>query len=205
MGAMLLLSSVPRSEHDPDPCSDLEAAVANTAAAANIAMHPVTGAFADPSVAELVARHVEQEVAHVLLSCARGQTNHQCQSAGVAGTAYIGVAATAIVPSAASIPLVAPRHQWHALSGDVARGGGVTSAPTPSMAPTHTPTSSVAAAAASHELTGSLGCNQSNTNCQTASDGVPTPEQALVLIARRDILVAEDQIHLYFCTESSAR
>jgi len=47
---MLLLSSAPRSEHDPDPCSDLEAPAApNTAAAANIAMHPITGAFADPS------------------------------------------------------------------------------------------------------------------------------------------------------------
>ena len=31
-----------------------------------------------PTAAELVARHVEQEVAHVLLSCATGQTNHQC-------------------------------------------------------------------------------------------------------------------------------
>ena len=46
---MLLLTSDARSEHDPDPCPDLEAAAANTAAAANIAMHPVTGAFADPS------------------------------------------------------------------------------------------------------------------------------------------------------------
>ena len=82
-----------------------------------------------PTAVELVARHVEQEVAHALLFCARGQTSHQCQSAGVAGAACSGVAATAIVPSA-------------------------------------------------------------------ASDGVPTPEQAL-LIARRDILVAEDQIHVH--------
>ena len=44
---MLLLSSAPRSEHDPDPCPDLEAAAPNIAAA--IAMNPVTGAFADPS------------------------------------------------------------------------------------------------------------------------------------------------------------
>ena len=130
----------------------------------------------------------------MLLSCARGQTSHQCQSAGVARTAYIGVAATALVPSAASIPLVAPRHQWHALSGGEARGCGVTAAFTPSVAPTHTPTSSVPAAA-SHELAGSLGCSQSNTNCLT-SNGVPTSEQAL-LIARRDILVAEGQIHVH--------
>ena len=141
-----------------------------------------------PTVAELVAR---QEVAHVLLSCARGQTSHQCQSASVAGAACSGVAATRIVPSAASIPLVAPRHQWHALSGD-----GFTAAPTPSVASTHTPTSSVAAAAASHELTGSLGCSQSNTNCLMASNGEPTPEQAL-LVARRDILVSQDQIHVH--------
>ena len=54
---MLLPSSAPRSEHEtnhqatkhqaashhPDPCSKLEAA------AANIAMHPITGAFADAS------------------------------------------------------------------------------------------------------------------------------------------------------------
>eukprot|EP00964_Phaeocystis_antarctica_P142311 scaffold107566_cov69-Phaeocystis_antarctica.AAC.1 len=47
---MLLTSDAPRSEHNPDPCPDLEAAAPNTAAAAaNIAMHPVTGAFADPS------------------------------------------------------------------------------------------------------------------------------------------------------------
>ena len=127
----------------------------------------------------------------MLLSCARGQTSHQCQSASVAGAACSGVAATRIVPSAASIPLVAPRHQWHALSGD-----GFTAAPTPSVASTHTPTSSVAAAAASHELTGSLGCSQSNTNCLMASNGEPTPEQAL-LVARRDILVSQDQIHVH--------
>ena len=47
--AMLLPSSASRSEDDPDPCPDLEAAAANTAATANIAMHPVTGAFANPS------------------------------------------------------------------------------------------------------------------------------------------------------------
>ena len=40
---LLLANDAPRSEHDPD----LE--VENTAAAANIAMNPVTGAFADPS------------------------------------------------------------------------------------------------------------------------------------------------------------
>ena len=130
----------------------------------------------------------------MLLSCARGQNSHQCQSAGVAGAACSSVAATVTVPS---IPVVAPRQQRHALSGGEARGGGVTAAPTPSVAPTHTPTSSVAAAAAaSHELTGSLGCSQSNTHRRTASDGVPTPEQAL-LIARRDILIAEDQIHVH--------
>ena len=44
---MLLLSSAPRSEDDPDPCPDLEAAAPNTAVA--IAMNTVTGAFADPS------------------------------------------------------------------------------------------------------------------------------------------------------------
>ena len=44
LGSMLLLANdAPRSEHDPD----LE--VENTAAAANIAMNPVTGAFADAS------------------------------------------------------------------------------------------------------------------------------------------------------------
>ena len=46
---LLLASDAPRSEHDPDPCPDLEAAATITAAAANIAMHPITGAFADPS------------------------------------------------------------------------------------------------------------------------------------------------------------
>ena len=133
----------------------------------------------------------------MLLSCARGQTSsHQCQSAGVKGAraACSSVAAMATIPSAASIPLVVPPHQCHALSGDVARGGGVKAAPTPSVA--HTPTSSVAAAAAFHELTGSLGCNQSDTSCLTAADGMPTPEQAL-LVARRDILVAEDQINVH--------
>eukprot|EP00964_Phaeocystis_antarctica_P005420 scaffold2960_cov61-Phaeocystis_antarctica.AAC.4 len=45
---LLLASEAPRSEHDPDPCACPEAAAANTAAA-NIAMNPVTGAFADPS------------------------------------------------------------------------------------------------------------------------------------------------------------
>ena len=44
---MLMLSSAPRSEHDPNPCSDLEAAAPNTAVA--IAINTVTGAFADPS------------------------------------------------------------------------------------------------------------------------------------------------------------
>ena len=70
----------------------------------------------------------------MLLSCARGQTSNQCQSAGVAGAACSGLAATAIVPSATFIPLVAPRHQWLALSGGKARGGGVTTAPTLSVA-----------------------------------------------------------------------
>ena len=77
----------------------------------------------------------------------------------------------------------------------VARGGEVTAAPTPSVAPTHTPTSSEAAAAF-HELAGSSGSSQSNTDCLAATNGVPTPEQAL-LIARRDILVAEDQVHVH--------
>ena len=44
----------------------------------------------------------------MLLSCARGQTSHQCQSAGVAGAACSGVAATAIVPSAASNAVPTP-------------------------------------------------------------------------------------------------
>ena len=44
----MLLPSSARSEHDPDLCPDLEAAAANITAA-NIAMNPVTGAFADPS------------------------------------------------------------------------------------------------------------------------------------------------------------
>ena len=43
---LLLAADALRSEHDPDPCPDLEAAAANTA---TIAMNPVTGAFADPS------------------------------------------------------------------------------------------------------------------------------------------------------------
>merc|ERR1740130_1271193 len=47
--AMLLEAAVPRSEHDPD----LEAAAAainlEAAAAADLAMHPVTGAFVDSS------------------------------------------------------------------------------------------------------------------------------------------------------------
>ena len=78
----------------------------------------------------------------------------------------------------------------------MARGGGVTSAPTPSVAPTHTPTSSAAATAASHELTGSKGPSQSNTDYLTASNGEPTPKQAL-LIACRDILVAHDEVHVH--------
>ena len=101
----------------------------------------------------------------MMLSCARGQTNHHCQSAEAACS---GVVAVANFPSAAPIPRATL---------------------------TRTCTSSVAAAA-SHELTDSLGCSQSNTDCLAAANGEPTPEQAL-LIACRDILVAEDQIQVY--------
>ena len=175
-----------------------------------------------PTVAELVARHVEQEVANVLLSCAGGQTNHHCESAEAACR---GTAATASAPSAApstpSSPCATLTHTpasslaaaaSHELTGSlscsqgntdclaasnaVARGGEVTSAPTPSVAPTHTPTSSAAATAASHELTGSKGPSQSNTDYLTASNGAPTPKQAL-LIACRDILVAHDEVHVH--------
>ena len=118
-----------------------------------------------PTRAELDAQHhVEQDVAHVMLSCARGQTNHHCQSAEAACS---GVVAVANFPSAAPIPRATL---------------------------TRTCTSSVAAAA-SHELTDSLGCSQSNTDYRMASNAVPTPEQAL-LIARRSILVAQDPIHV---------
>ena len=122
-----------------------------------------------PARAELDAPQcaVEQEVAHVLLSCARGETNHQRQSAEAVGS---GGAAGADLPCAAPIPRATL---------------------------THRSTSSVAAAA-SHELSGSSGCS--------ASNGVPTPEQGLtpeqktpeqaLLLARRSMLVAQDQIHL---------
>ena len=98
----------------------------------------------------------------MLLSCARGETNHQRQSAEAVGR---GGAAGADLPCAAPIPRATL---------------------------THRPTSSVAAAA-SHELSGSCGCS--------ASNGVPTPEQGLtpeqaLLLARRSMLVAQDQIHL---------
>ena len=92
----------------------------------------------------------------MLLSCARGETNHQRQSAEAVGS---GGAAGADLPCAAPIPRATL---------------------------THRSTSSIAAAA-SHELSGSCGCS--------ASNGVPTPEQAL-LVARRSMLVAQDQIHL---------
>eukprot|EP00964_Phaeocystis_antarctica_P018642 scaffold10289_cov47-Phaeocystis_antarctica.AAC.1 len=58
---------------------------------------------------------VEQEVAHVLLSCARGQTNHQYPNTGTAGTgaACSGVAALVPSSSAIHIPSVAPpNRQW---------------------------------------------------------------------------------------------
>ena len=97
---------------------------------------------------------VEQEVAHALLSCARGQTNHQCPSAGTAGTgaACSGVAAlvsscSALVhptPSAVApptpTPSVAPTSRQlyrHAQTAEVACCGVAATAlpPTPSMAP----------------------------------------------------------------------
>ena len=87
----------------------------------------------------------------------------------------------------------------------------VAAAASPSAAPsipltqcatlTHTASvSSVAAAPpASHELTGGLGCSQSGTDYLAASNGVPTltPEREALLVARRDILAAQDQIHVY--------
>ena len=115
-----------------------------------------------PARAELDAqpRAVEREVAHALLSCARGETHHQGQSAEAAcGSGAAG----------ADLPCAAPI------------------LPIPRATLTHRSTSSVAAAA-SHELSGSVGCSAS-------SNGVPTPEQAL-LVARRSMLLAQDQIHL---------
>ena len=98
---------------------------------------------------------VEQEVAHVLLSCARGQTNHQCPTAGTAGTgaACSGVAAlvsscSALVPAApvlsvappTPVPSVAPpNRQWywqHPQTTEACGGVAATALPsTPSMAP----------------------------------------------------------------------
>ena len=141
-----------------------------------------------PTVAELVARPVEWEVANLLLSCARGQTDHQCQSAE---TACIGVTATACSPSAA------PSVPFHRVFPSAAPSVPLT------QCATLTDTTSVslvaAAPAASHELTGGLGCSQSDTDYLAASNGVPTltPEQEALLVARRDILAAQDQIHVY--------
>ena len=56
---------------------------------------------------------VEQEVAHVLLSCARGQSSHQCPNAGTpeTGAACSGVAA--LVSSCSSlVPSAAPSHPF---------------------------------------------------------------------------------------------
>ena len=84
----------------------------------------------------------EHEVAHVLLSCAGGQANHQTgqanhqngQGAGVAAEAVgSGVAALATVPSAAPIPCAVPNQQWHAQSmAGVACGGVAAMATAPS-------------------------------------------------------------------------
>ena len=153
------------------------------------------------TVAELVARHVEREVANVLLSCARGQTDHQCQSAE---TACIGVTATACSPSAApSVPFhpvspsAAPSIPFHSVSPSAAPSVPLTQCAT--LTDTASVSSVVAAPAASHELTGGLGCSQSDTDYLAASNGVPTltPEQEALLVARRDILAAQDQIHVY--------
>ena len=152
-----------------------------------------------PTVAELVARHVEREVANVLLSCARGQTDHQCQSAE---TACIGVTATACSPSAApSVPFhpvspsAAPSIPFHPVSPSAAPSVPLTQCTT--LTHTASVPSVAAAPAASHELTGGLGCSQSDY--LAASNGVPTltPEQEALLVARRDILAAQDQIHVY--------
>ena len=137
------------------------------------------------NVADLVARHVEKEVAHLLLSCARGgHTTHQSESTEASTkAACTSVAATACSTSAAP-------------------------SSSPSVALTHTATSSAAAEA---ELVGSYLFARAATDeldesvlapgisldadRLVASGGVSTPEQA-VLVACRDILVAQDQIQV---------
>jgi hypothetical protein len=136
------------------------------------------------NVADLVARHVEKEVAHLLLSCARGGHTHQSESTEASTkAACTSVAATACSTSAAP-------------------------SSSPSVALTHTATSSAAAEA---ELVGSYLSARAatdeldesvlapgislDTDSLVASGGVSTPEQA-VLVARRDILVAQDQIQV---------
>ena len=91
---------------------------------------------------------VEQEVAHELLSCARGQTNHQCPTAGTAGTGPACSRVAALVSScsvpvpcahacAAPVPSVAPSNrQWyrqHSQTTEEACGGVAATAlpPTP--------------------------------------------------------------------------
>ena len=112
------------------------------------------------------------------------------------------MAATALPP--APTPVVAPDQQWHA-PGGVAHGGVlVAGVPIPSPAPVaRTFTSSVAAPPLSEgsSSTGSLGCGQSNTDgqmTQVTSSGVtkPIPEQGL-LVARRSILVAQNQVDVH--------
>ena len=86
----------------------------------------------------------------MLLSCARGQSNHQCPNAGTAGSgaACSDVAAlvpscSSLVPPAAPIPSVAPpTRQWyrqHPQTTEKACGGvaatALPPAPTPSVAP----------------------------------------------------------------------
>ena len=145
----------------------------------------------DSNVADLVARHVEKEVAHLLLSCARGgHANHQCESTE-ASTKEACTSATATACSTSAAPISSP-----------------------SVALTHTTATSSAAAEA--ELVGSYLAARAatedelnervpapepapgislDTDSLVASGGVSTPEEA-ILVARRDILVAQDQIQV---------
>ena len=145
----------------------------------------------DSNVTDLVARHVEKEVAHLLLSCARGgHANHQCESTE-ASTKEACTSATATACSTSAAPISSP-----------------------SVALTHATATSSAAAEA--ELIGSYLAARAatedelnervpapepapgislDTDSLVASGGVSTPEEA-ILVARRDIMVAQDQIQV---------
>ena len=144
----------------------------------------------DSNVADLVARHVEKEVAHLLLSCARGgHANHQCESTEASTKeACTSAAAPACSTSAAPIssPSVALTH---------------TTATSSAAAEAELVGSYLAARAATDELDERVPAPEPapgislDTDSLVASGGVSTPEEA-ILVARRDILVAQDQIQV---------